>query len=178
MLIVCFRVRDWLYGIRNAEPEPASSIEPQTEAERLRVISYMITLPTHEGGAGITPDHGEWKNVTAIFPLHDEETNKRWMREWSQKTFLSDDDSDQIRNKFGESVGVSPCPFRSRSLTVISRSGSISPFSSRTFGSSCFLPYSGSRAGSSWAAIRLYTPLSTVCGASFLSSTGSARRKI
>lgn len=108
MLTVCFRVRDWLYGIRNAEPEPASSIEPQTEAERLRVISYMITLPAHEGGAGITPDHGEWKNVTAIFPLHDEETNKRWMREWSQKTFLSDDDLDQIRNKFGESVGVSP----------------------------------------------------------------------
>ncbi|KAJ5577405.1 uncharacterized protein N7459_006369 [Penicillium hispanicum] len=99
------RVRDWLYGIRNAEPEPANSIQPQTEAERLRVINHMITLPTQEGGAGITPQHGEWKDVTAIFPLHDEETNKRWMREWSQKTFLSEDDLDQIRNKFGESVG-------------------------------------------------------------------------
>ncbi|KAJ5730690.1 Acyl-CoA N-acyltransferase [Penicillium malachiteum] len=101
------RVRDWLYGIRNTEPEPADSIDPQaeTEAERLRVINHLITLPTHEGGAGITPQHGEWKNVTAVFPLHDEETNKRWMREWSQKTFLSEDDLDQIRNKFGESVG-------------------------------------------------------------------------
>ncbi|KAJ5152618.1 uncharacterized protein N7482_009096 [Penicillium canariense] len=99
------RVRDWLYGIRNAEPEPASSITPQTEAERLRVISQMITLPTEEGGAGITPKLGEWKNVTALFPLHDEETNKKWLHEWSQKTFLSDDDLDQIRNKFGESVG-------------------------------------------------------------------------
>lgn len=64
----------------------------------------MITLPVHEGGAGITPQQGEWKNVTAVFPLHDEETNKRWMREWSQKTFLSEAELDQIRNKFGESV--------------------------------------------------------------------------
>ncbi|CAI7664940.1 unnamed protein product [Penicillium pancosmium] len=99
------RVRDWLYGIRNAEPEPASAIEPQTEAERLRVISQMITLPIEEGGAGITPNHGEWEKVTAVFPLHDVETNRKWMKEWSKKTFLSDDDLDQIRNKFGESVG-------------------------------------------------------------------------
>lgn len=102
---VC-RVRDWLYGIRHAEPEPASSIEPSTEAERLRVINHMITSPTEEGGAGITPQQGEWKNVTSVFPLHDEETNKKWMREWSQKTFLSDEDLDQIRDKFGESVCV------------------------------------------------------------------------
>ncbi|CAG7924765.1 unnamed protein product [Penicillium olsonii] len=99
------RVRDWLYGIRNAEPTSANSTETQTEAERLRVVHQMITHPGEEGGAGITPNHGEWKNVTAIFPLHDIETNKTWMREWSKKTFLSDDDLDQIRNKFGESVG-------------------------------------------------------------------------
>lgn len=100
------RVRDWLYGIRHAEPEPASSIEPSTEAERLRVIHHMITSPVEEGGAGITPQHGEWRNIVAVFPLHDEETNKKWMREWSQKTFLSDEDLDQIRDKFGESVRV------------------------------------------------------------------------
>lgn len=64
----------------------------------------MITLPTEEGGAGITPKHGEWKNVTNVFPLHDEETNKEWMREWSKKTFLSNEELDQIRDKFGESV--------------------------------------------------------------------------
>jgi hypothetical protein len=98
------RVRDWLYGILNAEPDSAGSIEPATEAERLRVVNQMITLPTEEGGAGITPNHGEWKNVTNVFPLHDEETNKKWMREWSKKTFLSDAELDQIRDKFGESV--------------------------------------------------------------------------
>jgi hypothetical protein len=99
------RVRDWLYGVRNTEPEPASSAEPQSEAERLRVIYHLITVPKAEGGAGITARHGEWKNVDAIFPLHDEETNKRCMREWSKKTFLSTEDLDQIRNTFGENVG-------------------------------------------------------------------------
>lgn len=79
-------------------------MERVTEAERLRAIDQMITQPKEEGGAGITANHGEWKSVTAIFPLHDEETNKKWMRDWSQKTFLSDEDLDQIRNKFGESV--------------------------------------------------------------------------
>lgn len=68
------------------------------------MISQMITLPIEEGGAGITPSHGEWEKVTAVFPLHDVETNRKWMKEWSKKTFLSDDDLDQIRNKFGESV--------------------------------------------------------------------------
>ncbi|KAF7718876.1 Uncharacterized protein PECH_007191 [Penicillium ucsense] len=99
------RVRDWLYGIRNTEPEPASSIEPHTEAERLRVIEHMMTLPTAEGGVGITPNHGEWKNVTKILPLHDEETNNKWLHDWSQKTFLSEEELDQIRDKFGESLG-------------------------------------------------------------------------
>jgi hypothetical protein len=99
-----FSVRDWLYGIRNAEPTFSSSTETHTEAERLRVVHQMITQPKEEGGAEITPNHGDWKNVTAIFPLHDIETNKKWMRDWSKKTFLSEDDLDQIRNKFGESV--------------------------------------------------------------------------
>lgn len=102
-VVIC-RVRDWLYGIRNAEPTSSNSTETHTEAERLRVVHQMITNCKEEGGAGITPNHGEWENVTAIFPLHDIETNNTWMREWSKKTFLSEDDLDQIRNKFGESV--------------------------------------------------------------------------
>lgn len=98
------RVRDWLYGVRSTEPEPANSAEAQTEAERLRVIYHMITVPAEEGGADITPGHAEWKNVEAIFALHDQEANNRCLREWSQKTFLSTEDLDQIRGQFGESV--------------------------------------------------------------------------
>lgn len=66
----------------------------------------MITVPKEEGGAGISPGHGEWKNIDAIFSLHDEQTNNRCMREWSRKTFLSPEDLDQIRGQFGESVCV------------------------------------------------------------------------
>lgn len=64
----------------------------------------MITSPKEDGGAGITPKHGEWTNVDSIFPLHDDKTNQAWMRDWSKKTFLTRDDLDQIRNKFGERV--------------------------------------------------------------------------
>ncbi|KAE8149900.1 calcium-activated chloride channel-domain-containing protein [Aspergillus avenaceus] len=99
------RIRDWLHGVRNTEPEPESSAEPQSESERLRVVHHMITVPREAGGAGITMKHGEWKNVVAIFPLHDEGMNKQCMRDWSRKTFLSNEDLDQIRNTFGESVG-------------------------------------------------------------------------
>ncbi|BCR90548.1 anoctamin family protein [Aspergillus chevalieri] len=100
------RVRDWLHGVRNTEPESASTAEAQTEAERLRVIYHMITVPKEEGGAGISPGHGEWKHIDAIFSLHDEQTNNRCMREWSRKTFLSPEDLDQIRGQLGESVAL------------------------------------------------------------------------
>ncbi|PYH87712.1 DUF590-domain-containing protein [Aspergillus ellipticus CBS 707.79] len=99
------RIRDWLCGVRNDEPESESSAEPQSESERLRIIYHMITVPKEAGGAGITPKHGEWKNVDAIFPLHDEDMNRQCIKDWSRKTFLSPEDLDQIRNTFGESVG-------------------------------------------------------------------------
>ncbi|KAL2868972.1 anoctamin family protein [Aspergillus lucknowensis] len=99
------RIRDWLHGVRSSEPEDESSAEPQTESERLRIINDMITLPHDVGGAGITPKHGQWKNVVAVFPLHDEVKNKEYLADWSKKTFLSEEDLDQIRDKFGESVG-------------------------------------------------------------------------
>lgn len=98
------RVRDWLYGVRSTEPESAVSVEAQTESERLRVINHMVTVPQEEGGAGITPKHGEWKNVLAVFPLHDVEANSRNMSEWNKKWFLSEEDLERIRTTFGESV--------------------------------------------------------------------------
>lgn len=97
-------VRDWLYGLRNTRPDGESSPGPQTDAERLRAINYMLTAPIEEGGANITPKHGDWKNVDSIFPLHDDKTNQAWMRDWSKKTLLTREDLDQIRDKFGEKV--------------------------------------------------------------------------
>ncbi|KAI0470159.1 DUF590-domain-containing protein [Xylaria cf. heliscus] len=102
------RLQDWLYGVRTSAPEKditkAFENEPVTEAERLRLVYLLITKPKNEGGAGITPKVGQWKDVTSIFPLHDHSFNSAWIKAWSTKYFLDEVDLDQIRNKFGESV--------------------------------------------------------------------------
>lgn len=147
MLTLSCSVRDWLYGVNNTEPDPAN-VEPQTEAERLRVIYHMITVSKEEGGAEIAPGHDEWKNIDAIFSLHDEETNNRCLRDWSKKTFLSAEDLDQLRGQFGESV----CAFSSaflhyRLLSDTCRWLFILRFYSRTSSSWCSRLSSGSLAG-------------------------------
>ncbi|KAI4127022.1 MAG: hypothetical protein LQ338_003435 [Usnochroma carphineum] len=102
------RVKDWLYGVRAAEPareiQITLSAESLTEAERLRIIHHLITSPTAEGGAGIIPKEGQWKNVESIFPLHDHTFNKQWIKKLSTMTFLKVEDLDQIRDRFGEKI--------------------------------------------------------------------------
>ncbi|KAK5624779.1 hypothetical protein RRF57_000495 [Xylaria bambusicola] len=102
------RVQDWLYSVRTFAPEKdvskAFEKEPVTEAERLRLVYFLITKPKNEGGAGITPQVGRWKQVTSIFPIHDDAFNKSWIKELSTKYVLNDGDLDRIRDKFGESV--------------------------------------------------------------------------
>lgn len=49
--------------------------EPITDAERLRLVYHMITLPPSEGGAGITPQRDDYTLVESIFPLHDRQFN-------------------------------------------------------------------------------------------------------
>ncbi|KAI4174091.1 MAG: hypothetical protein LQ343_002537 [Gyalolechia ehrenbergii] len=102
------RVKDWLHGVRPAEParEIQSTLEGQslTEAERFRIIHHLITSPREEGGAGIIPKEGQWKNVESVFPLHDHNFNKEWIKKWSTMTFLKVEDLDQIRDRFGEKI--------------------------------------------------------------------------
>ncbi|KAI1434541.1 DUF590-domain-containing protein [Xylaria sp. CBS 124048] len=102
------RIQDWLYGVRAAALDKditrAFETEPVTEAERLRLVYLLITLPRNEGGAGITPNKGQWKQVTSVFPLHDHAFNRSWIMTLSTKYLLDGEDLDRIRNKFGESV--------------------------------------------------------------------------
>lgn len=102
------RIKDWLHGVRQIQPvkEAADTLtsEPLTDAERHRQIYQMITLPKEDGGAGIIAKHGEWKNVEAIFPLHDHVKNKNMLSEFSMKTILTPQDLDRIRDTFGEKV--------------------------------------------------------------------------
>lgn len=64
----------------------------------------MITSPRQEGGACITPKHGQWKEVESIFPLHDHTFNKQWIQTWATTTFLKTEDLDDIRDRFGEKI--------------------------------------------------------------------------
>ncbi|KAL9030096.1 MAG: hypothetical protein Q9196_001736 [Gyalolechia fulgens] len=102
------RVKDWLHGVRPAEParETRTTLEGQTltEAERFRIIHRLITSPRKEGGAGVIPKEGQWKNIESIFPLHDHTFNKGWIKKWSTMTFLKVEDLDQIRDRFGEKI--------------------------------------------------------------------------
>lgn len=103
------RVRDWIHGVRAAAPpketREALEAEPLYEAERLRIIYQLITNPTSEGGAGITPKEGEWEGVESIFALHDHAYNKDWIKKWTSSYFLKTEDLDDIRNRLGEKVG-------------------------------------------------------------------------
>ena len=102
------RVRDWIHGVRAAAPpketREALEAEPLYEAERLRIIYQLITNPTSEGGAGITPKEGQWKHVESIFALHDHAYNKDWIKKWASSYFLTTEDLDDIRNRLGEKV--------------------------------------------------------------------------
>ncbi|MCJ1306640.1 hypothetical protein MMC25_000283 [Agyrium rufum] len=102
------RVKDWLNGVRAAQPDrevsKALSTNPLTDAERFRLVHHLITSAKSEGGAGITPKTGEWKNVESVFPLHDHTFNKQWISKWSRQTFLTTEDLDEIRDRLGEKI--------------------------------------------------------------------------
>lgn len=103
-----YRVQDWLYGVRTSAPSKDLNAyfedEPVVEAERLRLVYLLITKPKAEGGAGVTPRLGQWKWVSSVFPLHNHVFNRQWLKQWSQKYFLDDNDINDIRDKFGEKV--------------------------------------------------------------------------
>ncbi|KAK8042565.1 hypothetical protein PG994_013048 [Apiospora phragmitis] len=65
------RVQDWLYGVRIKTPEKdvdkIFEEDPIVDAERLRLVYLLLTSPKNEGGAGITPETGQWKYVESIF---------------------------------------------------------------------------------------------------------------
>lgn len=102
------RVKDWIYNVRTEAPEKetkqAIEAEPLYEAERLRIIHQLITNPTEEGGAGITPKSGEWVNVESVFALHDHHFNKEWVKTLSKAYSLNIGHLDEIRNRFGEKI--------------------------------------------------------------------------
>ena len=103
-----YRVKDWLHGVRPAQPDRdahnSTKDQALTDGERYRLIHHIITVSKEEGGAGITPKHGEWENVESVYPIHDPAFNKEWIKKWSTTSFLKAKDLDEIRDKLGEKV--------------------------------------------------------------------------
>lgn len=110
MLRTLNRVQDWLYGVCHTAPEQDAQAMLDstvlTQAERLRIAYNLITQSCDKGGAGITPNRGDWECVDAILPLHDQEFNKSWLKEWSTKYFLSVDELTKIRDHYGEKASM------------------------------------------------------------------------
>jgi len=134
------RVKDWLHGVRPAAPdrETQRSLdkEPLTEAERLRIVHSLLTLPPSESGAGITPGKGEWSLVEGIFALHDREFNKEWMKRWSTTWTVGPEELGSIRDMFGEKATRQKSQIDDVSLTTGYRWHSILPSCSLTSRSS------------------------------------------
>ncbi|PHH65868.1 hypothetical protein CDD81_1237 [Ophiocordyceps australis] len=102
------RLQDWLQGVRTSGPgdnlSRSLSQEPVSEAERLRIVYQLISLPQADGGAGVSESSLRFEFVDGVFPLHDEAFNKAWIQRWGKKYLLDQGDLDEIRNKFGEQV--------------------------------------------------------------------------
>ncbi|KAF5597917.1 IST2 [Fusarium pseudocircinatum] len=100
------RVKDWLYGITPNHPggDKNTVVDGAYEAEDILSVYHIVNWSKDLGGAGITPGTGKWKNVKAIFPIHNSKVNQSLLKYLSRKFFLSSEDIDQIRNLHGSKV--------------------------------------------------------------------------
>eukprot|EP01135_Chromosphaera_perkinsii_P000889 Nk52_evm52s152 gene=Nk52_evmTU52s152 len=87
--------------LEELKKNPNSSME-LSSAERMRLLRNAISRPRAEGGAGINENSSPF--IVEMFPLHDRDFNKRWMKKWSTKWFLSAKDIHEIKDQFGEKV--------------------------------------------------------------------------
>lgn len=74
------------------------------EAEDILSVYHLVSWPKSLGGAGITPEWGQWEHVKSIFPLHNETKNQALLKHLSKRLVLTMEDLDQIRDLFGTKV--------------------------------------------------------------------------
>ncbi|KAM0306265.1 hypothetical protein HYE67_002278 [Fusarium culmorum] len=100
------RVKDWLYGIVPNHPggDKDTVVDGAFEAEDILSVYHIVNWSKENGGAGITPEIGQWENVKAIFPLHNPKVNQSLLSYLSRRFFLTQDDIDSIRNLHGSKV--------------------------------------------------------------------------
>lgn len=106
MPLIPHRVKDWLYAITQSHPggDKDTVVDGWYEAEDLLAVYHLVGWPKDMGGAGITPEFGQWTNVKSIFPIHNDTKNKAILRHLSKRFFLTVTDFDEIRDLFGSKV--------------------------------------------------------------------------
>ncbi|CAJ0755811.1 22378_t:CDS:2 [Entrophospora sp. SA101] len=74
-----------------------------SDAERLRLVHDIITSYDDEC-AGINPKLDGFELVESVFPLHDRNYNKNWIKAWSTKWLINDEDLNRLKDHFGEKI--------------------------------------------------------------------------
>lgn len=99
-------VKDWLYGITKDHPGGTANsvVAANYEAEDVLSVYHLVNWRKELGGAGITPERGQWENVSSIFPLHDPSANRKLLTHLSSRMFLNVEDLDRIRDIWGAKV--------------------------------------------------------------------------
>jgi anoctamin-10 len=95
-------------------------------------VYHFVTWTHEQGGAGITPGHGDWKRVTSSFPPQDALANRQLLKYLAGKTVLKDTDLDRIRALFGEKVSFRMCKLVNQNQLTHRRLRSTMPSSSVT----------------------------------------------
>ncbi|KDR85927.1 hypothetical protein GALMADRAFT_393543 [Galerina marginata CBS 339.88] len=80
------RHSDFLSGL---PVSPAIGVLPLSPADRLRLVHSYISSTPANGELGISSDAAEWDFVGSVFPLHDREFNKTWIRAWKLQNIAS-----------------------------------------------------------------------------------------
>ncbi|ORY05118.1 DUF590-domain-containing protein [Basidiobolus meristosporus CBS 931.73] len=104
------RVQDWLSGVSVSPVERGGSIARSlseksadlTDSERLRLVHRIIVGAEEDGCAGLDPESVD--EVDALFPIHDRKYNKKWLKKWSTSWRIKQDDLQDLRNHFGETI--------------------------------------------------------------------------
>ncbi|ROT38198.1 hypothetical protein SODALDRAFT_340409 [Sodiomyces alkalinus F11] len=100
------RVKDWLYGVVHDHPGGTKNtvVDAHYESEDILSVYHLVHWSKEHGGAGIHPGIGQWKNVEAIFPLHNQRANQKLLSHLSKRFFLTAEDLDKIRDIWGSKI--------------------------------------------------------------------------
>ncbi|KAF9647312.1 DUF590-domain-containing protein [Thelephora ganbajun] len=98
----CSDFRQGVLAAVSSLTKPQINLPP---SHRIRLLYDYLTNPTSAGGLGISPGISLWKRVVGIYPLHDPEFDKTWVRSLA-KGSPTLNQLDSAKDNYGEEVGL------------------------------------------------------------------------